>query len=157
MIPHGMAEFVGLPDVAIWSTVGAMRTETISPGDAEYADLDRRLVAANRHHVDWHTETIQVVVMSDAEEIVGGARGIVRMGAVEIRGLWLDEGLRGSGHGERIIRRLEAEARRRGARSALLDTYSFQARGFYERLGYAVFGTFAYPNGIERYYMQRAL
>ena len=134
-----------------------MRTETISPGDEEYADLDGRLVAANHQHVDWRTETFQIVVISDEEEIVGGARGTVRMGAVEIRGLWLDDDLRGSGHGERIVRRLEAEARTRGARSALLDTYSFQARGFYERLGYVIFGTFSYPNGVERYYMRRSL
>ena len=35
----------------------------------------------------------------------------------------------------------EREAIRRGCRGAWLDTYSFQARGFYERLGYTIFGT----------------
>ncbi len=79
------------------------------------------------------------------------------MGAVEVRGLWLDPDRRGAGHGELIVRRVEEEAKKRGAERALLDTYSFQARGFYERLGYVVFGSFDYPDGTVRYYLQRPL
>jgi hypothetical protein len=39
-----------------------------------------------------------------------------------------------------MLLQAEQEAKARGCRGAWLDTYSFQARGFYERLGYAVFG-----------------
>lgn len=39
-----------------------------------------------------------------------------------------------------MLLQAEQEAIARGCRGAWLDTYSFQARGFYERLGYAVFG-----------------
>ncbi|MEX3946099.1 hypothetical protein AB4Y44_42815, partial [Paraburkholderia sp. BR10937] len=42
----------------------------------------------------------------------------------------------------------EEEACRRGCSGAWLDTYSFQARAFYERLDYTVFGTIDnYPPG----------
>jgi hypothetical protein len=37
--------------------------------------------------------------------------------------------------------RAEVHARERGCHSAWLDTFSFQARGFYEKLGYDEFGT----------------
>jgi GNAT superfamily N-acetyltransferase len=87
----------------------------------------------------------------------GGARAIVRLGAVEIRTLWLDEDLRRRGLGEKIIRTAEDEARKRGGRSILLDTYEFQARQFYENLGYACFASFDFPDGVRRFYMSRQL
>ena len=47
---------------------------------------------------------------------------------------------------------MEAEAIRRGCRGAYLDTFSYQARPFYERLGYEVFGTLDdYPAGHQRF------
>lgn len=134
-----------------------MKMDMLSPGDEAYDGLNRRLCDFNRAHVAWDGPTLQLVLRSDDGEMVGGARGVVRMGAVEIRGLWLDADRRGAGHGEQIVRRLEEEAKKRGARRALLDTYSFQARGFYERLGYVIFGSFAYPDGTVRYYLQRSL
>ena len=134
-----------------------MKTDVLSPGNDIYDELDRRLCDFNRTQVDWDGPTFQLVLRSDDDEIVGGARGVVRMAAVGIRGLWLDPDKRGAGHGEQIVRRVEEEAKKRGAERALLDTYSFQARGFYERLGYVVFGSFDYPDGTVRYYLQRPL
>ena len=134
-----------------------METEILDPGDDVYAQLDSRLLAFNRRQVDWDGSVFVVVLRAPEGHIVGGARGIVRMGAVEIRGLWIDEDMRGRGLGRRIIQELEAEARKRGATSALLDTYGFQAREFYEQLGYACFGVFDYPNSMRRFYMTRSL
>ena len=39
-----------------------------------------------------------------------------------------------------MMAQAETEAITRGCRSMWLDTYAFQARGFYERLGFSVFG-----------------
>ena len=37
-------------------------------------------------------------------------------------------------------------------------TFEFQARGFYERLGYRCFGELNdYPTGFARYFMKKAL
>jgi len=52
----------------------------------------------------------------------------------------------------------EEEALRRDCRSAWLDTFEFQARGFYERLGYSCFATLPeYPQGYSRYFLQKQL
>ena len=41
---------------------------------------------------------------------------------------------------------------------AWLDTYDFQARPFYERHGYAVFGELdGFPNGHRRWFMRKRL
>ena len=52
----------------------------------------------------------------------------------------MPETLRGRGIGTDLLRRAEAEALVRGCHGAWLDTFEFQARGFYERLGYRCFG-----------------
>ena len=65
---------------------------------------------------------------------------------------------RGQGTGRRILIAAEEEALRRGCRYAWLDTFSFQARGFYEKLGYSVFGTLEdYPAGHSRYFLRKTL
>ena len=70
----------------------------------------------------------------------------------------LPEEARGQGTGRRILIAAEEEAVRRGCRYAWLDTFSFQARGFYEKLGYSVFGTLEdYPAGHSRYFLRKTL
>jgi ribosomal protein S18 acetylase RimI-like enzyme len=56
-----------------------------------------------------------------------------------------------------MLLQAEQEAIARGCRGAWLDTYSFQARGFYERLGYAVFGILNdYPPGQKRIFCTKS-
>ena len=54
--------------------------------------------------------------------------------------LWVAEPYRGHGVGSRLIADAEQEARERRCRGAYLDTFTFQAPKFYERLGYREFG-----------------
>ena len=52
----------------------------------------------------------------------------------------------------------EGEAMKRGCHAAWLDTFEFQARAFYERIGYSCFGTLPdFPKGSSRYFMSKAL
>ncbi len=79
-------------------------------------------------------------------------------GWLEIAFVWVAEGARGRGLGRRLLGAAEREAARRGCRRAALDTFEFQARPFYERAGYAVFGVQeGYPPGHRRYFMQKTL
>ena len=66
--------------------------------------------------------------------------------------------LRGQGYGSRLLLAAEEEARTQGCRGVFLSTFSFQARPFYERFGYEVFGELAdYPAGHALYFMQKTL
>jgi ribosomal protein S18 acetylase RimI-like enzyme len=72
--------------------------------------------------------------------------------------LWVEEALRGQGYGRRLMLTAEEEGRKRGAKNAYLDTFSFQAPGFYEKLGYEVFGELPdFPAGHGRFFMKKAL
>lgn len=50
--------------------------------------------------------------------------------------LWVDEDHRGQGLGRRVLSAVEDEGRRLGCKYLELNTFGFQAPGFYEKLGY---------------------
>ncbi|HEX5682917.1 MAG TPA: GNAT family N-acetyltransferase [Ideonella sp.] len=90
--------------------------------------------------------------------IVGGLTAKTYWNYLDIAFLWVDESHRGAGIGQQLVQSAEAEAFRRGCRFALLDTFSFQARPFYERLGYRQFGQLTgFPGGHVRHYMTKEL
>jgi len=76
----------------------------------------------------------------DQGRIVGGAQGDLWGASVHIAGMWVAEGHRGKGHGSALLTAVENYAARHGCVLAYLETTSFQARPFYEGLGYRVFG-----------------
>ncbi len=85
---------------------------------------------------------------------VGGAFGWCYGAWYFLHYFYLPEDLRGGGLGARLMAQLEAEAQARGCIGAFLDTFSFQARPFYERQGYAVFGTIEdQPPGHARHFL----
>ena len=130
--------------------------QLVEPDDGAYAVLSGKFADYNAAHSTWDWRSYSLVLVKDGA-IVAGGRGILNMGALEVRGLWVDEPLRGQGLGEEILSGLEEEARRRSARRAMLYTYSWQALGFYERLGYREFSRFPYPDGPERIDLQKEL
>ncbi|MFC3162758.1 GNAT family N-acetyltransferase [Ciceribacter thiooxidans] len=76
----------------------------------------------------------------ETEAVIGGLYGEESYGWGFIKYLVVPENLRGLSLGSRLIKEAEEIARRRGFVGVWLDTYDFQARPFYEKLGYEVFG-----------------
>jgi GNAT superfamily N-acetyltransferase len=100
------------------------------------------------------------ILISDPEsgETMGGLWGWTSFAFLHVDVLYLPELLRGTGLGRSLIQQAEAEAIERGCHGVWLDTFSFQARGFYERLGYTVFGSIEnYPPGESRFFLKKAL
>lgn len=71
--------------------------------------------------------------------------------------LWVSEELRGQGLGGKLLEAAEKEAASYGAKYAFVDTFDFQAPGFYTKHGYEqVFKLFDYPyTGARYYYIKR--
>src|SRR5262249_3757241 len=100
---------------------------------------------------------IAFAVEDERGRMTGGLSGATAYGWLFIELLFVPESLRGQGVGTELIRRAEAEAVARGCHSGWLDTFAFQARGFYERLGYSCFGELKnYPAG-SRFFMSKRL
>jgi len=89
--------------------------------------------------------------------VVAGLVGETYCGWLFIRYLWVSEDLRGWGVGRELMARAEARARDRGCHAAWLDTFSFQAPGFYQKLGYEEFGRLDYPPDHQRHFLSKRL
>lgn len=101
---------------------------------------------------------LAIVVRDDAGKTIGGLWGHTGYQWLFTELLVVPESLRGQGLGTRLLKMAEAEAVRRGCLGSWLDTYEFQARGFYERLGYECFAELPhYPTGHSRFFMKRIL
>ena len=91
-------------------------------------------------------------------EVLGGLWALSLWGSFYIALVIVPEAARSRGLGRRLMAMAETEARRRDCRMVWLDTYAFQARGFYERLGFQSFGQIDGPPPIfPRYFMQKLL
>jgi ribosomal protein S18 acetylase RimI-like enzyme len=101
---------------------------------------------------------LAIFVRDRASAIVAGLHGWTwgRTGFVQT--LWVREDLRGRGLGRRLLTAAEAEAARRGCREMQLDSHSYQAPGFYRRLGYEQIGELpGWPGDTTRIYFRKPL
>ncbi|WP_244479775.1 GNAT family N-acetyltransferase [Methylobacterium sp. Leaf94] len=117
-----------------------MRTAILAP-----------LVAYNEAQVPGGDWGLLALTVRDADgAIVGGLWGRHGYGMLFVELLALGPA-RGQGLGRRLMRQAEAEARRRGLSGIWLDTWTFQAPGFYARLGFTECGRITdYPPGHDR-------
>lgn len=98
------------------------------------------------------------LVARDELGVVGGLLGHTKWKWLYVAKLWVDERGRGRGIGTQLLTAAEELARSRGCTDASLDTFEYQARPFYEKLGYQLFATLdGYPPGYRQYYLRKRL
>ena len=94
----------------------------------------------------------------DQDEVVAGLCGHTWGGCCGIRQLWVHEKVRGLGIGRRLLELAEREARRRDCFQIILATHSFQAPGFYLRLGFEIVASVPeYPRGHQHLHLRKVL
>jgi GNAT superfamily N-acetyltransferase len=97
-------------------------------------------------------------LIDDADGVVGGATGHGSLDWVFLQLLFVPPALRGRGIGSELLAKVEEFARTHELIGVWLDTFSFQARPFYERHGYSVVGTIDdYPVGGRLFFMTKRL
>lgn len=79
-------------------------------------------------------------VAREGDAVVGGLYGWGQLGWFFVKLLALTPEARGTGAGARLLADAEAHAREAGLVGVYLDTYEFQAPGFYAKLGYTEMG-----------------
>ena len=97
-------------------------------------------------------QRLHVILRAADGTIMGGLIASIEWHWLDIGYLWLDERARGQDYGTQLIRVAEDAARQRGCTRSKVGTFSFQARGFYEKMGYRVVGQIDdYPPGATDY------
>lgn len=72
---------------------------------------------------------------------VGGINAFQLDTLLMVDRLWVVESYRGRGLGRQLLSAVEERGRALGAKLVELNTFGFQAPGFYEKMGYHLFGT----------------
>jgi GNAT superfamily N-acetyltransferase len=91
-------------------------------------------------------------------EVLGGLLGQIWGKWLHITYIWVGEVARKAGHGRALMARAEQYAVERGCVGVHVSTFSFQARPFYENLGYEVFGVLeGMPPGHSHFYLKKRL
>lgn len=91
--------------------------------------------------------------------IVAGVDALFYLGEIlYVHVLYVDEKYRKRGLGSRLLKKAEEDAKAKGAKLVHLDTFDFQAKDFYLKHGYEIFGTLEdCPKGHNRYYLRKNL
>jgi len=90
--------------------------------------------------------------------LLGGLQGVVYYEWLFVANFFLSERIRRGGIGAKLIAEAEQHALSLGCHGVWLDTFAWQARPFYEKQGYRVFGSLPdYPTGHVRWFMMKSL
>jgi len=129
------------------------------PGQSEWATIGGGIGDYNEEQAgDDSSKSLCFVLRAPDEGIVGGLIGATHYDWLYVDLMWVKGELCGCGYGHRLLTLAEDEARRRGAKNAYLDTFSFQAPDFYKQHGYQVFGELQdFPPGHQRYFLTKRL
>ncbi len=103
-------------------------------------------------------QPVRIFLRDAAGAARGGILAEVWGGWMHITYLWVDEPLRKHGLATRLLLAAEAEAQDFGCHHASVETFSFQARPFYEKFGYRVIASLEdYPPGHTFYILRKSL
>jgi GNAT superfamily N-acetyltransferase len=130
-----------------------------SPNEATIRAIESGLTAhatAFGLETDWSPRWI---IGRDKDEAVqAGIRFVLAFEWLFVNWLWVADSYRKRGVGSQLMAGAEAAARAQGCRAAYLDTFTFQAPEFYERLGYREFGRLNdFPPGHARIWFSKPL
>ncbi|MES0173939.1 GNAT family N-acetyltransferase [Mesorhizobium sp. M0006] len=126
-------------------------------------DLDRRAISdpleifSAARAIPYKPDPIALLIKEpEREHTIGGLWATFYYDWMHVELLFVPQKYRGTGIGSQLIEHAEDMALRRGCVGVWLDTYQFQAPGFYESLGYDNFGYLPnYPRGFGRNFFRK--
>jgi GNAT superfamily N-acetyltransferase len=134
-------------------------SEELDPCPETIAAIEKGLDSFNLSKVGYDDQqTVWLVARDETGTVQGGLKGYTFFTWSFVSWLWVDENHRGKGLGSDLLDRMEAIARNRNCRGIYLDTFTFQAPSFYQKLGYQEFGRLDdIPPGYSRIWMKKML
>lgn len=132
---------------------------TSMPSKQDKREIYEELLKYNLQYIENKNVQELGIFLEDVDGTkIAGLIGDTHGNWLTIDYLWVDEKLRDKDIGSEIINKAEIEARTRGCKYVFLNTFSFQAEGFYLKLGYKkVFSLEEYPVTSKRHYFIKKL
>ena len=125
--------------------------------DAHRAAILAPLRAYNLEHAgDPQARPVAILLTDDSGNDVGGLWGKIGYDWLFVELLAVPAALRGQSLGSALMHEAERIAREAECVGMWLDTFEFQARGFYGKLGFELFGTLEdHPLGARRFFLKK--
>ena len=100
---------------------------------------------------------INRVIKNNNNEIISGINSkMYCWNCLYIDSLYVDDKYRNNGLGRKLLEEIEIIAKEKGCKLIHLDTFDFQAKDFYLKQGYEIFGILdECPENHKRYYMKK--
>lgn len=129
--------------------------------------IDTRLRKNNMEKCSWFKDNISedINISSvknnnflafDNDKLIGGAIGFVEYNWYFLDLLYIDEEYRNRNIGTNLIKEIEKFALEEHLTGVRMETWNFQAKGFYEKNGYSVFGEIKdCPPGTIDYHLKK--
>lgn len=97
-------------------------------------------------------------IKDEQGSIIAGINALSCWQMLHISELYVDDNYRGKEIGTTLLNKVEFEAKAIGATTSHTDTFDWQAKDFYLRLGYVVFGVIDdCPEGHKRFFLKKRL
>ncbi|WP_108946469.1 GNAT family N-acetyltransferase [Shewanella halifaxensis] len=136
---------------------------TTSPSKQDLETISKGIQSYNQRYISddvvFEPDTKFAAFAKDENgKVVGGVRAVAFWNYCILELLWLSDETRGQGVGSKLMDAAENFAKEKGFGYMRTETLSFQAKPFYEKRGYKVFGELPdYPKGHVTYCLVKEL
>lgn len=133
-------------------------TLNLKPSSADDAVVISGLQVSNAQLTGHATQHYSVFAWNEEGTIIGGALLFVGRDSAFLDTIWVGGSYRLQGVGRCLLKEAEKEAKRRGCKWIKLDTYEFQAPGFYLKCEYEIYGEVKdYTCGQSKVFLRKLL
>lgn len=124
----------------------------------ETSGIKSRMLSYNAKYVKNYRRFSIFLKDKVTKDVKGGLCCYIQSGVMFVETLIIDEEFRGQKWGTKILQKAEDIAKQNNCNCIYLDTFTFQALPFYEKLGYEVFAKLdEYDDGIILYWLKKKI
>lgn len=139
-----------------------MTWDMIKSTDEEIELIDNKLGDYNKTQVQYTSKMDYVPlnfhIKNEQGRIIAGINALTCWQMLHISELYVDDNYRGQDIGTILLNKVESQAKAIGATTSHTDTFDWQAKDFYLKLGYEVFGVIDdCPKGHKRFFLMKRL
>lgn len=139
-----------------------MTWDIIKSTETEIELIDNKLGDYNKTQVQYTSKMdflpLNFHIKDEQGNIIAGINALSCWQMLHISELYVDDTSRGKDIGTTLLNKVESEAKAIGATTSHTDTFDWQAKGFYLKRGYEVFGVIDdCPKGHKRFFLKKRL